>query len=686
MKTHVMILSVLMGSTAGGIAANAPYGWGRNPVGNLGDGSTTNRSTPVATLVSGALAGKEIISVVTSAVARHTLAVSSDGKAYAWGEATLDQLGDGATAYSASSPVAVDMTGVLAGKSIVQVAAGFSHTLALTADGGLYAWGGNGYGELGDGTTTSSKVPVAVNVSGVLAGKTITQLSAGWYFSMALDSNGNLYAWGYNPFGQLGDGTTTDRTTAVIVDTSGVLSGKIVSRISAGANHCLALTTDGVIAAWGGGLRGQLGDAASINRSTPVAVDTSGALASKTITDISASYVHSMALASDGTTFTWGSDQFGSLGDSAAISHTNVPVAVDTSGVLFGKTVTQISAGLTNSYFLTSSGDLYACGETSSGDCGDGVTGSTPQYTPVAVDMTGVLSGLNIVSLSGGYGAAMVMAAPASTSITPSARFTYAANFSWLNWRWSTSSTSAPVIEPNVLHGRVYAADVGWLDLGDGTPTDLVRYSQTGGDVGVNHDGAGTLSGYAYGANIGWVKFDPTIAQPPRINLTSGDFSGYAYSANCGWIHLGTLKTTIHPGPDLDGPLGGGDHIADSWEIEKGQLAGFGNNLSLLGATPASDFDFDGFSDLEEYQADTNPFSATDRLQVTNFTYNPATGDIDIDWTGTPRRNYTIFYSSDLRSWQQAAPPLTGGTADFTLAGPALKRLFFRIGAGLPLQ
>ena len=66
--------------------------------------------------------------------------------------------------------------------------------------------------------------------------------------------------------------------------------------------------------------------------------------------------------------------------------------------------------------------------------------------------------------------------------------------------------------------------------------------------------------------------------------------------------------------------------------------------------------------------------------------YNPATGDIDIDWTGTTRRNYTIFYSSDMRSWQQAAPPLTGGTADFTLAGPALKRLFFRIGAGLPLQ
>jgi len=271
----------------------------------------------------------------------------------------------------------------------------------------------------------------------------------------------------------------------------------------------------------------------------------------------------------------------------------------------------------------------------------------------------------------------------------PAYRFTYAANFGWLNWRTNPLAADAPVIETTMAHGQVYAANVSWIDLGDGKPSLSTGYTQTGGDIGVNHDGAGALSGYAYGANIGWISFDPTIASPPRVDLVTGALSGYAYSANCGWIDLGTLKTLLHPGADADSVAGGssgaGDGIPDAWELELAASAGLDSNLALLGSTPNSDFDHDGVSDADEYIADTNPFSATERLKVTRFTYNPATGDVDLDWTGTDRRVSSVYCSSNLRDWQPVGSPLTGGTAGFTLGAPAAPHLFFRVQAGLPL-
>jgi hypothetical protein len=109
------------------------------------------------------------------------------------------------------------MTGALAGKTISQVAAGYDYSLALTTDGSLYAWGTNGNGQLGNGTTTNSSVPVPVDTTGALAGKTITQIAVGIYYSFALTSDGSLYSWGYNGDGQLGNGTTTNSSVPVEV-------------------------------------------------------------------------------------------------------------------------------------------------------------------------------------------------------------------------------------------------------------------------------------------------------------------------------------------------------------------------------------------------------------------------------------------------------------------------------------
>ena len=681
---HAVLAAAFLATTAVLQAAAAPYGWGYNTSGMLGDRSNTNRPSAVATDVFGVLSGKTITAIVSSATAAHTLALTSDGKVYAWGANNKGQLGDNSTT-SYPYPVAVDMTGALLGKTVVALAAGYEHSLALTSDGGLYAWGSNVAGELGTGSPSDSLVPVAVDTGGVLSGKTIQQIQAGWGTSAVLDSNGQVYTWGSG--NSLGNSSASASTVPVAVDTGGVLSGKTVSKLRVGGFHMLVQTTDGMLFGWGVNNRGQIGDGTSgTNRLSPVAVDVTGVLATKTITDISAGYQHSLALASDGTVYAWGADDEMALGNATTTVQADSPVAVDMTGVLSGKTVAAISAGTFTGYALTSDGDLFAWGTNTTGAVGDGTT--TPRDTPVAVDVSGVLAGQGVTSLQAGFECCLVLAEPAVSTISPANRFTYAANFGWLNWRTNPLAVDAPVIETTMLHGRVYSANVGWIDLGDGTPSTNSGYSQTGGDVGVNHDGAGNLSGYAYGANIGWIYFDPIIAAPPRVNLTTGAMSGYAYSANCGWIHLGGLSTRLHPGADLDVLAGGGagDGIADSWELEWGAAAGFSSNLGLLGTSAGSDFDGDGISDLDEYRADTNPFSANSRFTITDFQYDPNTGNIDLDWTGSVRRSFTIWCSGDLQTWTQVGSAQTGSSAALSLGSGSASHLFFRLKADVPLS
>ena len=191
---HVVLAAAFLATTAV-LQAAAPYGWGYNTSGMLGDRSNTNRPSAVATDVSGVFSGKTITAIVSSATAAHTLALTSDGKVYAWGANNKGQLGNNSTT-SYPYPVAVDMTGALLGKTVVALAAGYEHSLALTSDGGIYAWGSNVAGELGTGSPSDSLVPVAVDTGGVLSGKTIQQIQAGWGTSAVLDSDGEVYTWG----------------------------------------------------------------------------------------------------------------------------------------------------------------------------------------------------------------------------------------------------------------------------------------------------------------------------------------------------------------------------------------------------------------------------------------------------------------------------------------------------------
>ena len=192
-------------------------------------------------------------------------------------------------------PVAVNTdSGVSAlyGKKVVAIAAGYAHSLALCSDGTLAAWGDNSSGQLGDNTTTNRLAPAAVNTaSGVSAlyGKTVVAIAAGYSHSLALCTDGTVAAWGRNQYGQLGDNTATGRLAPVAVSTnSGVsaLYGKTVVAISAGDLHSLALCSDGTSAAWGWNPYGQLGDNTTVSRLAPVAVNRTPLAASQRITRV----------------------------------------------------------------------------------------------------------------------------------------------------------------------------------------------------------------------------------------------------------------------------------------------------------------------------------------------------------------------------------------------------------------
>ncbi|WP_295394559.1 RCC1 domain-containing protein [uncultured Thiodictyon sp.] len=370
--------------------------WGYNWYGQLGNGTNTDSWVPVAVDRSGVLNGKTLTQV--SAGRLHTCALATDGTAACWGYNWNGQLGNGTNTYS-SVPVAVDRSGVLNGKTIAQVSAGTAHTCALATDGTAACWGDNWNGQLGNGTNTNSWVPVAVDRSGVLNGKTIAQVSAGASYTCALATDGTAACWGYNGYGQLGNGTTSDSWVPVAVDRSGVLNGKTIAQVSPGIYYTCALATDGTAACWGYNLHGELGNGTNINSSVPVAVDRSGVLNGKTIAQVSAGGWHTCALATDGTAACWGANSSGQLGDGTNNS-SSVPVAVDRRGVLNGKTIAQVSAGIYHTCALATDGTAACWGLNVYGQLGNGTTSDS--WVPVAVDRSGVLNGKTIAQVSAG--------------------------------------------------------------------------------------------------------------------------------------------------------------------------------------------------------------------------------------------------------------------------------------------
>ncbi len=304
-----------------------------------------------------------------SAGATHTCGVAR-GNVYCWGTNSAG-LGTGSTV--SNTPAIVNG---FSGKTVTDVTAGTNFSCAI-ASGTVYCWGLGVSGQLGNGGTTSA-TPVAV---GGLSGKTITSISAGASHACAV-ANGAAYCWGLNSSGQVGDNTLVQKSTATAASPSGVLSGRTVSRISAGGTHTCAVA-DGLAFCWGANGSGRLGNNSTTASRVPVAVTTTGVLNGRTVSAISAGGSHTCAIA-DGKAYCWGFGTSGQLGNSGSSSQ--VPVAVTTTTMTAG--VSAVSAGNTHTCAV-SSGDVYCWGAGANNALGNG--GTANQSAPVAV--TGSLNG-----------------------------------------------------------------------------------------------------------------------------------------------------------------------------------------------------------------------------------------------------------------------------------------------------
>ncbi|MCG8555660.1 MAG: hypothetical protein MJD61_10295, partial [Proteobacteria bacterium] len=321
--------------------------WGDNGNGQLGDGSMTDRATPVT-----ANAIMDPVEIVLGG--RHTCARLSTGRVTCWGYNPYGQLGDGTT-MGRATPVSVSGLG-----GVVEISADGDHTCARLSTNEVSCWGSNMYGQLGNGTTTNSTTHVAV--SGLTDA---VEVSAGIDSTCARLSTGRVKCWGHNKSGQLGNGTTTDSATPVSV--SGL--GGVVE-ISAGGGHTCARLSTNEVSCWGSNMYGQLGNGTTTNSTTPMAV--SG------LTDavqVSAGTLHTCVRLSTGEVQCWGYNRLGHLGN-GMYNNSSVPVAV--SGLV---DVVEISAGLAHTCARLSTGEVSCWGYNESGRLGNGtlIGSATPQ-------------------------------------------------------------------------------------------------------------------------------------------------------------------------------------------------------------------------------------------------------------------------------------------------------------------
>lgn len=424
--------------------------WGWNDVGQLGDGTNTNRSVPVdvvgldsgVTAISagnfsacavqrgaakcwgfggnGALGhgqfggssspvdvvGLQSGVTVISAGGNHACAVQSGG-AKCWGWNQFGELGDGTIV---PRPIAVGVVGLQSGVTVIT--AGGSHTCALTSAGGAKCWGSTGFGELGDGThsydrywrTRVGEVPfrsVPVDVVGLTSGVRAISAAERGASNCAVTSAGGVKCWGANYFGGLGDGTTTDR--AVAVDVAGLASG--VTSVDAGSSIGCAVVSGGGVKCWGKNNHSQLGDGTSPGIAVPV--DVVGLPGG--VSTVALNVQHACAVTSGGGVKCWGSGHVGVLGNGTdpqpeCCNPTSSSVPVDVEGLTSGVTV--ISAGGGHNCALTSVGGVKCWGGNRLGQLGDGTT--EDRMRPV--DVVGLDRGVTAIAAGNRHTCALTSA------------------------------------------------------------------------------------------------------------------------------------------------------------------------------------------------------------------------------------------------------------------------------------
>ncbi|MDR1152163.1 MAG: hypothetical protein LBK72_06780, partial [Bifidobacteriaceae bacterium] len=328
----------------------ALYAWGSNQYGQLGNGAT-ELSASSRSLVPIRVAASFGPFTAAAAGGSHTVAVTAGGRVFAWGRNHTNQLGPRGPQLPVGDPSAwyssnpVEVTGLT---DVIDVAAGATHTVALTADGGVYTWGQNARGQLGDRTTTTTAIPIPLDLP------PMTGITAGSRTTMAWTSGGVLYAWGSNDYGQLGTGTLSEAHQPHVVP------GVDVAAVAAGPKHTIAVGRDGSVYTWGYNASGALGDDSSTADTSPRVVANL-----PVASQVDAGDEHTLALTRGGEVYAWGNNSWGQF------SSDLVPYALTPTRIVgLPSTITAISAGDFHSAASTSGGQVWTWGRNQYGELG----------------------------------------------------------------------------------------------------------------------------------------------------------------------------------------------------------------------------------------------------------------------------------------------------------------------------
>ena len=503
------------------------FAFGNNSDGQLGIANPAN--TPVAQ--SPSITGATAISGSTS----HVLALKGDGTVWAWGLNHYGELGNSINVTTnIANPTPAQVSGLT---GIVAIAAGTNHSLALKNDGTVWAWGRNQFGQLGNpnNSGTSNANPTPVQVTGLTG---ITAIAGLYNFCLALKNDGTIWAWGYNYYGQLGSTTNNQSTTAANPTPTQIsgLTGFVA--IATGSLHSLGLKSDGTVWAWGNNAFAQLGFTAN-STPNPTPAPVPGLTG---ITTIAAGANHSLAIMNDGTVWAWGFNGDGELG----IGTNNLNVSTPTQSVgLSG--ITAIAGGDLHSVALKSDGTVWTWGFNFYGELGTATNFNTgnPNSTPAQVSG---LAGIGAISAGSVNTFALIpvpvnvtMSVPSSVSFTVSGTGcqpgTYNATtaFSWL------PGTPCQVVMNSPLPAGTGTQQV-FKDWTDGPTTATRNFIAPAADtvytaeyktqylltVAVNPATAGTATGGGY--------FDanstPTVSVTPAAGNTFVNWTGPVTSPN----------------------------------------------------------------------------------------------------------------------------------------------------------
>ena len=354
--------------------------WGWNDYGQLGDGTTTAQNTPTQT----SSLGEGRTAVVISTAQYHTCAILDDGSVSCWGKNTNGQLGDGTT-IDRNTPTQTSSLGE--GRTAVALDVGSFHTCAILDDGSVSCWGENAQGQLGDGTNNGQNIPTQTSSLGI--NRTAVAITSGHRYTCIILDEGSVSCWGFNSWGQLGDGTNVDRNTPT--QTFSLGTDRTAVAITAGWAHTCAILDDGSVSCWGHNDNGQLGDGTTTARNTPTQTYSLGS--GRIAITITAGLNHACAILDDGSISCWGNNYYGQLGDGTNTDR-NTPTSISFPEIYFTfeRQAVKISVGESHTCAVLDNGSVSCWGLGSSGQLGTGYLGwgNPSQTSSFGTDRTAV--------------------------------------------------------------------------------------------------------------------------------------------------------------------------------------------------------------------------------------------------------------------------------------------------------